>query len=82
MISKRRLGLPQCLAVIFTLALAAAWGTPDDRMGISWEPPSKPNQASAISWSRTFDAAKAQATRERKPILLLHLFGRLDEEFC
>jgi hypothetical protein len=35
-----------------------------------------------IVWERTFEAAKARATRENKPILLLHLMGRLNEEFC
>jgi hypothetical protein len=36
----------------------------------------------AISWEPTLKAAQSRARREGKPILLLHLFGRLDEEMC
>lgn len=36
----------------------------------------------AISWTTSLDAARAVAAREKKPILLLHLLGRLDEERC
>ena len=36
----------------------------------------------SIAWADSFEAAKARAQSERKPILLLHLFGRLDEELC
>lgn len=31
-----------------------------------------------LIWGRSFEKAKGQG----KPILLLHLFGKLDEEFC
>ena len=31
-----------------------------------------------LIWGRSFEDAK----RQGKPILLLHLFGKLDEEFC
>jgi hypothetical protein len=33
-----------------------------------------------VVWETSLDAAQARAQREGKPILLLHLFGRLDEE--
>jgi hypothetical protein len=35
-----------------------------------------------VVWESSFAAAKARAEREGKPVLLLQLFGRLDEEFC
>ncbi len=52
--------------------------------GISWDKPSEnvPAAASGIRWEKSFAAAKARAAKERKPILLLHLFGRLDEGLC
>jgi hypothetical protein len=34
-----------------------------------------------IPWAPSFEAAKARARLEHKPILLLHVFGRLDQEF-
>lgn len=34
-----------------------------------------------IPWESSFEAAKARARLENKPILLLHVFGRLDQEF-
>ena len=38
--------------------------------------------ASGIAWETSVDRAKEKARREDKPVLVLHLFGRLDEEFC
>jgi hypothetical protein len=35
-----------------------------------------------IHWETSLAAAKARAERTGKPLFLLHLFGRLDEEFC
>jgi hypothetical protein len=35
-----------------------------------------------ISWEPSFESARARAQQEGKPILLLHLFGRLDEEMA
>ncbi len=35
-----------------------------------------------IHWETSLKAAMARARRTGKPLLLLHLFGRLDEEFC
>ncbi len=34
-----------------------------------------------IPWESSLEAAKTRARREHKPILLLHVFGRLDQEF-
>jgi hypothetical protein len=34
-----------------------------------------------IPWETSLSAAQAKAKKEGKPILLLHLFGRLDQEF-
>ena len=39
-------------------------------------------EASAIHWEKSLTAARSRAQRENKPILLLHMFGRLDEPFC
>lgn len=41
-----------------------------------------PSPTAAVAWETAFDAAQARAQREGKPILLLHMFGRLDDEFC
>jgi hypothetical protein len=35
-----------------------------------------------ITWETSIESAKARAQQEQKLIFLLHLFGRLDEEFC
>jgi hypothetical protein len=42
----------------------------------------RPANLGSISWETSFAAARARAGREGKPILLLYLFGRLDEDFC
>lgn len=34
-----------------------------------------------VVWQTSFQEAMNLAQRENKPILLLHLFGRLDQEF-
>jgi hypothetical protein len=36
----------------------------------------------AIAWETSLPAAKAKAARAGKPLLVLHLFGKLNEEFC
>jgi hypothetical protein len=36
---------------------------------------------SDIPWESSMEAATARAKLENKPILLLHVFGRLDQEF-
>lgn len=35
-----------------------------------------------IAWAPTWEAAQARARLEQKPILLLQMFGRLDDELC
>ena len=35
-----------------------------------------------LIWHRDFKKAQAQAKKENKPLMVLHLFGKLDEEFC
>lgn len=35
-----------------------------------------------VKWETNFAKAQAKAKKTGKPIFLLHLFGRLDEEFC
>lgn len=37
---------------------------------------------SGLAWRRSFDAAVEEAGRTQKPVLLLNLFGKLDEEIC
>lgn len=39
-------------------------------------------QTPAIPWQTSFEEAKVVAAREGKPILLLQMLGRLDEELC
>jgi hypothetical protein len=34
-----------------------------------------------IPWESSLEAAKTRARLEHKPVLLLHVFGRLDQEF-
>lgn len=36
----------------------------------------------AAKWETSLDAALARARREGKPVLLLHMFGKLDDAFC
>lgn len=40
------------------------------------------NAHRTIAWAPTWEAAQARARLEQKPILLLQMFGRLDEELC
>lgn len=35
-----------------------------------------------LTWRASLDEARTVAIRDGKPILLLNLFGRLDQEFC
>ena len=41
-----------------------------------------PGENCKIDWETSFEAAKVRAQSEGKPILLMHLFGRLDEEMA
>ena len=74
-----------CASALVTLSMRhgeAGTGEPNGT-GIAWNAPSPSNgSAAAIGWEKSFSAAKVRAARERKPILLLHLFGRLDEDLC
>jgi hypothetical protein len=45
-------------------------------------PPAATHEIAGIHWEESLDAAKIRAAREGKPIFLLHLMGRLDDEFC
>jgi len=35
-----------------------------------------------LIWELDFEKAVEKAKKEKKPILMLHLFGKLNEEFC
>jgi hypothetical protein len=35
-----------------------------------------------IRWDTSLETAMARSRRTGKPLLLLHLFGKLNEEFC
>ena len=35
-----------------------------------------------IRWLTSFEKAKQQALREKKPVLLFQLFGKLDDALC
>lgn len=41
-----------------------------------------PSPAATGPWETSLDAALARAKREGKPVLLMHLFGKLDDAFC
>ena len=41
-----------------------------------------PTRIAGVTWETSVARAMERARREGKPILLLQLFGRLDEEFC
>lgn len=45
------------------------------------EPKATVNVA-GIQWYNTLEAAKRQAQREKKPILHLQMFGRIDDAYC
>ncbi|MGV3722773.1 MAG: hypothetical protein ACO1SX_17860 [Actinomycetota bacterium] len=50
--------------------------------GVAFSQAPKPVRIAGVDWEPTLQQAQARAAREGKPIFLLHLFGRLDEEFC
>ena len=70
-------------AILTGAALHTAAG-PAERAssGIHWEVNTGRFPTAAISWEKSFSAARTRAARVRKPILLLHLFGRLNEDMC
>ena len=61
------------MAAIGVLLASAATA----RAGDSWKDYDK-----GIRWEKSFDAAKARAAREGKPILFHQLVGDLDKEGC
>jgi hypothetical protein len=62
-------------AILSALLLLGGWGAAQGQS-------LKPARIAGVDWEPTLDRAKARAAREKKPIFLLHLFGRLDQEFC
>jgi hypothetical protein len=64
-----------------TLADSAAAAPPPETASPTAE--ARPEEGrDGIRWERSLAAAKAKAARTGKPLLILHLFGRLDEAFC
>ncbi|MCS6859428.1 MAG: hypothetical protein NZT92_03795 [Abditibacteriales bacterium] len=66
-------------------AVLALWGQGQSRGKIHTEmatPTPAISSESRVVWETSFASAQARAQREGKPILLLHLFGRLDEQLC
>ena len=35
-----------------------------------------------VKWHKSFDDAKAAASKSGKPVLLFHMMGQLDKQFC
>lgn len=72
-------------AALCAAAVLALWGRAQSQgkvhkgIAATTSPTSSENK---VVWETSFESAKARAQREGKPILLLHLFGRLDEELC
>jgi len=62
-------------AALSALLLVGGWGVAQSQN-------LKPARIAGVDWEPTLDRAKVRAAREKKPIFLLHLFGRLDQEFC
>ena len=56
-------------------ALSSAWS-------VARSQTLKPVRIAGVDWEPTFARAQARAAREKKPVFQLHLFGRLDEQFC
>jgi hypothetical protein len=72
---KSRIALAGVLAVAAILAVGAGGDKPTSAK-------SKKTLVAGVAWETSFEAAKEQAKREGKPILLMQLFGKLDDEFC
>jgi hypothetical protein len=62
-------------AALSALLLVGGWGVAQSQS-------LKPARIAGVDWEPTLALARARAAREKKPIFLLHLFGRLDQEFC
>ncbi len=59
--------------------------TPSYSEAVKQQPAANPTIARVmkdIRWESSLAAARVRAQREGKPILLLHMVGKLDEEFC
>jgi hypothetical protein len=39
-------------------------------------------KAGSVRWHGTFAAACTASAKSKKPVLLFHLMGKLDEQFC
>lgn len=73
---KMRVGAAAIVAVAAILAIGAGIENAPA------PPKSKKTLVAGVAWETSFEAAKQQAKKEGKPILLMQLFGKLDEEFC
>jgi hypothetical protein len=70
--------LSLCPAIVLGTSAAAERQVPPAGAA----PASQPQGHGGIRWEPSLAAAKAKAARTGKPLLLLHMFGRLDEPFC
>ena len=70
------------LSLTLTMLAAAAALLASGARRTQAEPPPKPVELAGVTWDSSFQRAKTRAQREGKPVLLLHLLGRFDEEFC
>ncbi len=48
----------------------------------STAPGARATVIAGVVWETSFESAKKRAAAERKPILLMHLFGNLDDALC
>jgi hypothetical protein len=75
-------------ALFFTLCCTAGLAMEDAALAapptaVDRHPAARADEgAPAIRWERTLAAAKAKAQRTGKPLLVLHMFGKLTEPFC
>ena len=74
------LGASAALLLLGTSAANGASAAAKASPGKTASAPAVPD--TGIHWEKSLDAALARAGRESKPVLVLHLFGRLDEAFC
>jgi hypothetical protein len=63
------------VAMLCAAALSSAWS-------VAGSQTLKPVRIAGVDWEPTFERARSRAAREGKPVLQLHMFGRLDEQFC
>jgi hypothetical protein len=76
-----------CLMLaLFGLALPARGGQAEATLRLSAPAVAPASRLAArgpaIRWQKSLAAAKAAAARTGKPLFLLHLFGKLDQEYC